>query len=123
MEHVALRGDRGGFAHHVRAGDWRHVYPIPDAISSSRAKEADALRFGATRLITGDEVAGEFDFILSTVSADLRWNDHLGALRPAGTLCVVGMPVDEIAISGMALLPAAKAVVGGKPRYRAVLEM
>ncbi|MGW6442288.1 NAD(P)-dependent alcohol dehydrogenase [Lentzea sp. NPDC055074] len=34
---TVLRGDRGGFASHVRASDWRHVHPIPDAIRSEHA--------------------------------------------------------------------------------------
>ncbi|SER59195.1 uncharacterized zinc-type alcohol dehydrogenase-like protein [Lentzea xinjiangensis] len=34
---TVLRGDRGGFASHVRASDWRHVHPIPDTIPSEQA--------------------------------------------------------------------------------------
>jgi alcohol/geraniol dehydrogenase (NADP+) len=34
---TVMRGDRGGFASHVRASDWRHVHPIPDAIASEHA--------------------------------------------------------------------------------------
>ncbi|MEV8376401.1 NAD(P)-dependent alcohol dehydrogenase [Kribbella sp. NPDC056861] len=34
---TVMRGDRGGFASHVRASHWQHVYKIPDALSSAEA--------------------------------------------------------------------------------------
>jgi alcohol/geraniol dehydrogenase (NADP+) len=172
---TVLRGDRGGFASHVRASDWRHVYPIPDAIrsehaaplfcagttvfaplldnnvlpthrvavigigglghlaiqflakwgcavtaiSTTPAKRADAERFGATDFIASgergalQEAAGSFDFVMSTVSADLPWDDYFGILRPQGRLCVVGFPARPLTFSQMSLLPAAKTIVGG----------
>ncbi|WP_329068683.1 NAD(P)-dependent alcohol dehydrogenase [Streptomyces sp. NBC_01429] len=36
-DNTAVRGNGGAFASHVRATDWRHVYPIPDAIASEYA--------------------------------------------------------------------------------------
>ena len=172
---TVLRGDRGGFASHVRASDWRHVYPIPDAIrsehaapllcagttvfspllvhnvlpthrvavvgigglghlaiqflakwgcavtaiSTTPAKRADAERFGAKDFIASGEpgalqkAAGTFDFVLSTVSADLPWDDYLGILRPEGRLCLVGVPEQPITVSQLSLIPEAKTVVGG----------
>ncbi|MFD4637013.1 NAD(P)-dependent alcohol dehydrogenase [Lentzea sp. NPDC058436] len=172
---TVMRGDRGAFAGHVRASDWRHVHPIPDAIPSAQAapllcagttvfspllvngvrptdrvavvgigglghlaiqflaawgcdvtaisttpaKKADAERFGASGFIASGEegalraAAGSFDFVLCTVSANLPWDDYVGLLRPQGTLCVVGVPEQPIALSPMSLLPAAKRVVGG----------
>lgn len=172
---TVLRGDRGGFASHVRASDWRHVHPIPDAIRSAHAapllcagttvfapllenqvlptyrvavvgigglghlaiqflarwgcavtaisrtpaKRADAERFGATDFIASGtpgalgEAAGSFDFVMSTVSADLPWDDYLGLLRPQGRLSVVGVPPRPFTVNQMSLLPAAKAIVGG----------
>lgn len=168
---TVLRGDRGGFASHVRASDWRHVHPIPDeipsaqaapllcagttvfppllehgvrpidrvavvgvgglghlaiqflakwgcevtAVSTTPAKEADARRFGATGFISekGALRANSFDFVLSTVSADLPWDDYLAALRPQGKLCVVGVPSGPISTAALSLLPGEKAVVGG----------
>lgn len=172
---TVLRGDRGAFADRVRASDWRHVHPIPDAISSAHAapllcagttvfaplldnhvlpthrvavvgigglghlaiqflakwgcavtaisttpdKRADAERFGATDFIASGEpgalsaAAGSFDFVLSTVSANLPWDDYLGILRPQGRLCVVGVSDRPLSIGALSLLPAAKSVVGG----------
>lgn len=91
------------------------------AISSSRDKEEMARGFGAAHFVATkgtDELqraAGSFDFILCTVSADLPWDDYLAALRPQGTLCVVGVPERPIALGIMSLLPAEKGVVGGIP--------
>ena len=172
---LVLRGDRGGFAHHVRASDWRHVYPIPDsmpsehaaplmcagttvfsplianrvlpthrvavvgigglghlalqfldkwgcevtAISTTEDKQADAERFGATSFIASREpgalraAAGSFDFVLSTVSGDLPWDDYLGILSPQGRLCVAGVPDRPISVSALGLVSEAKEIVGG----------
>ncbi|MFG1923021.1 NAD(P)-dependent alcohol dehydrogenase [Cryptosporangium sp. NPDC048952] len=91
------------------------------AISSSRSKEDDARGFGAAAVIASSENGaldahrGEFDFILSTVSADLPWDDYLGLLAPGGTLCLVGVPQKPFTVGPMALLPQAKALVGGVP--------
>lgn len=172
-----LRGDRGGFAHHVRASDWRHAHPIPDAIpseqaapllcagatvfspmvrrgvrptdrvavvgigglghlavqffaawgcdvtaiSSTRAKEGDARRFGANQVIGSAEpgalaaARNTFDFVLSTVSADLPWDEYLSILRPGGMLCVVGLPEHPMTFSALSLLPEEKVIAGGIP--------
>lgn len=50
---------------------------------------------------------------MSTVPADLPWDDYLGTLRPQGRLCVVGLPDRPITFTPLSLLPAAKTIVGG----------
>ena len=87
------------------------------AISRSRDKAGDARRFGATQVLHEDFDGHrqEFDFILSTVSADLPWDDYLELLRPGGTLSVVGVPPGAITTSPMTLLPQAKSIAGGVP--------
>ena len=72
------------------------------AISSSHDKDEDARKLGAVRFIAtkgADELAraaGAFDFILSTVSADIPWGDYVAALRPQGRLVIVGLPESDI---------------------------
>ncbi|SDD99761.1 NAD(P)-dependent alcohol dehydrogenase [Auraticoccus monumenti] len=174
---TVMRGDRGGFASHVRASSWQHVYRIPDeitsaeaapllcagstvfapllrhgvrpvdrvavvgigglghlaiqfmsrwgchvtAVSGSAGKEEAALALGASAFLNSrDEgalgwVRGTFDLILSTVSADLPWDQYVDALRPGGTLSIVGLPAAAISVSPMSLLPQAKVVAGGVP--------
>jgi alcohol/geraniol dehydrogenase (NADP+) len=91
------------------------------AISSSRDKEEQARGFGARHFIaTKDtdelkQASGSFDFIMSTVSADLPWDDYLAALKPQGTLCIVGLPENTISLGKFSLLPAEKVVAGGIP--------
>jgi uncharacterized zinc-type alcohol dehydrogenase-like protein len=91
------------------------------AMSSSRDKEAEARELGAAHFIatrnTDDlkSAARSFDFIISTVSADLPWDEYLGALRPQGKLCIVGVPESSIAVSVFSLLPAEKVIMGGIP--------
>jgi uncharacterized zinc-type alcohol dehydrogenase-like protein len=92
------------------------------AISSTHDKDEQARRFGATHVIATrgtDELvkaARTFDFILSTVSADLPWDEYLSALRPGGKLCIVGIPDKPISFSCWNLIAGEKSIVGGQPR-------
>ncbi|MET0901350.1 MAG: NAD(P)-dependent alcohol dehydrogenase [Mycobacterium sp.] len=172
---IAFRGDRGGFASSVRAGDWRFAYPLPDAIdlahagpllcagvtafapfirhnikptdhiaivgigglghlaiqfarawgcevtaiSTSPDKREQAVELGAHHFITSrgtDELAAAvntFDFIVSTVTGAIPWDDYLAALKPQGTLIVVGVPETAMQISPMSLVFSEKTISGG----------
>ena len=63
------------------------------ALSTSKDKEEEALKMGADFFVnTRDtaelkKIAGSFDFLLSTVSADQDWQALVNSLRPKGTLC------------------------------------
>ncbi|GJG89387.1 alcohol dehydrogenase [Gemmatimonadetes bacterium T265] len=91
------------------------------AITSTPDKAEQARGFGAARVIATrdtDELAhaaSTFDFILSTVSADLPWDQYVAALRPGGTLCVVGIPPHPVAVAPFGLIGGEKRVVGGQP--------
>ena len=88
------------------------------AISSSHDKDDQARKLGATRFLATrgtDELkaaAGSFDFLISTVSADVPWNDYVAALRPGGRLVIVGIPESDLKLSAFGLL-AEKSVTGG----------
>jgi uncharacterized zinc-type alcohol dehydrogenase-like protein len=95
------------------------------AFSTSKDKEDEAKSLGAHYFVntrdTGalKKVAGSFDFLLSTVSADQDWGAYVNALRPKGTLCVVGAAPSPIQLSAFALISGQKAVSGsptGSPR-------
>lgn len=94
------------------------------AISSSTSKRDEAFDLGADHFIAtkgSDDLAkaaGTFDVILSTVSADIPWDDYLFALKPQGVLCVVGVPESELKIGPFALLAAEKTICGGVPASR-----
>jgi uncharacterized zinc-type alcohol dehydrogenase-like protein len=88
------------------------------AFSTSPDKEAEARAMGAHRFVTTREasalnaVRGSFDFILSTVTADLPWLDYMRALRPRGTLCFVGAPPSAISLPAFSLIGGNKKVSG-----------
>ncbi|MEI9980187.1 MAG: NAD(P)-dependent alcohol dehydrogenase [Edaphobacter sp.] len=95
------------------------------AFSTSKDKETEAKELGAHHFVntrdTGalKKVAGSFDLLLSTVSADQDWQAYVGALRPKGMLCIVGASPSPMQIAGASLLSAEKAVSGsntGSPR-------
>lgn len=172
---LAHRGDRGGFATSVRAGDWRFVYPLPEgidlelagplicagattfapfvrhgirptdhvavvgigglghlaiqfarawgcevtAISSSPDKRDDATGLGAHHFIATRgttelaDAAETFDYIISTVTADIPWDEYLAALKPQGTLIVVGNPQKPMQLDSMSLVFSEKMIAGG----------
>ena len=90
------------------------------AISSSHNKDEEARKFGASHFIAtkdGNELkkaAGTFDFILSTVSADVNWADYIAALRPHGRLCIVGIPENDIKVPAFGIIQQEKSVTGGR---------
>jgi uncharacterized zinc-type alcohol dehydrogenase-like protein len=95
------------------------------ALSTSLDKEAEALKMGAHHFVNSREtaemrkIAGSFDFVLSTVSADQDWQALINSLRPKGTLCVVGVPPSPIALQAFPLISGQKAISGspiGSPR-------
>ena len=91
------------------------------AISSTHEKDDAARGFGAHHTIATrdtDELAAaarSFDFILATASGDLPWDAYLQALRPGGTLCIVGIPPSPIGFSIWNLVGGEKSIVGGQP--------
>ncbi len=91
------------------------------AISSTHEKDEAALSFGARRVIaTRDSAelanaARTFDFILSTVSADLPWDAYMNSLRPGGKLCIVGIPEKPVSVSPWSIIGGEKSIVGGQP--------
>jgi uncharacterized zinc-type alcohol dehydrogenase-like protein len=95
------------------------------ALSTSKDKEAEALKLGADHFVnTRDmgafkKIAGSFDFVLSTVSADQDWPGLVASLRPKGTLCIVGVPTSPIAVPAFPLINGQKSIAGspgGSPR-------
>ena len=95
------------------------------AFSTSKDKEAEARELGAHHFLntrdTGalKKVAGSFDFLLSTVSADQDWQGYINALRPKGVLCVVGIAPSPLQIQAFSLIGGQRAVSGspsGSPR-------
>ncbi|MFN7728500.1 MAG: NAD(P)-dependent alcohol dehydrogenase [Bdellovibrio sp.] len=75
-------------------------------LSTSEKKRGDALKLGAHKFAvtkTPEDfaaLAGTFDFILDTISADHDYNAYLGLLKKGGTLTLVGVPNPQPLASG-----------------------
>jgi len=102
------------------------------AISTSPDKEKEARGFGAHRFLATREpkalasAAGSLDFVLSTVFVAQDWTALLHTLRPNGTLCLVGLPGEPLAVPAMVLALAQRrltgSIIGGRPAIREMLE-
>jgi uncharacterized zinc-type alcohol dehydrogenase-like protein len=103
------------------------------AFSSSASKENEARTLGAHRFVNTREskamrdVAGTLDFILTTASADQDWGILIQALRPMGTLCIVGVPPSPVALQAFPLIAGIRSITGspiGSPhRIREMLDV
>jgi uncharacterized zinc-type alcohol dehydrogenase-like protein len=86
--------------------------------STSQAKEADARRLGAHGFaVTRDEttfkrLAGLFDLLIDTVSAQHDYNQYLGLLRPFGALVLNGVPPVPSPLAAFALIAGNKRIAG-----------
>ena len=87
-------------------------------LSSSRAKEADAKRLGAHAFELTSEpenfkkLAGRFDILIDTVSADHDFNAYLGLLRTEGTMVCLGIPPTPAPVAVMGLIFGNKKLAG-----------
>jgi uncharacterized zinc-type alcohol dehydrogenase-like protein len=103
------------------------------AFSTSSAKEEEARALGAHHFVNTREskmmreVAGKFDFILTTINADQDWMSYIQALRPTGTLCFVGAPPSPIAVNAFPLISGIRTITGspiGSPhRLREMIDV
>lgn len=86
------------------------------AFSTSPEKEAEARKLGASHFINTKEegaleaVVSRFDFIISTVSADLDWMAYINALRPKGRLHIVGVAPNPLSFGVFPLIMGQKQV-------------
>lgn len=86
------------------------------ALSTAKDKEAEAKKFGADEFLLLSEIklgmTPRFDFILSTVYADLQWASILSLLKPDGKLCLVGLPSSELKIPARLLVSGNRSICG-----------
>src|SRR5690606_18138506 len=86
--------------------------------STSPSKEADARSLGADHfVITRDPanlapLAGTYNFILDTVSADHDLNQYIGLLGIGGTMVVVGVPPTPAQLHQFGLIFGNKTLAG-----------
>jgi uncharacterized zinc-type alcohol dehydrogenase-like protein len=87
-------------------------------LSHSASKEADARRLGAHEFeITSQprtfrKLAGRFDLIVDTVSAEHDLGPYLGALKVDGAMVLVGVPPKPAAVHAFSLIGGRKSLSG-----------
>jgi uncharacterized zinc-type alcohol dehydrogenase-like protein len=87
-------------------------------LSQTLKKMEDGLRLGASDYFatsdpdTFEKLAGQFDLILNTVSANLNMADYLSLLKLDGTLVELGMPENPMAVPAGALVFGRRSIAG-----------
>ncbi len=87
-------------------------------LSTSRSKEADSRRLGASDFAvtkepsTFERLERQFDLILDTISAPHDYDSYLGLLRPRGTMAIVGIPTDPTPLKAKSLINGNKRLAG-----------
>ena len=87
-------------------------------LSTSSSKEQDALKLGAhhfevtSQPETMKKLKGEFDFILSTISAEHDYNQYLDLLKVNGTMVVVGAPPKPSVVNAFTIIGKRRSLAG-----------
>lgn len=87
-------------------------------LSRSKGKEKDAERLGAhhfeitTDKSTMERLAGNFDFIIDTVSAEHDYNQYLTLLRTNGVMVLLGVPPKPSDVAAFHLIAGRRSLVG-----------
>lgn len=87
-------------------------------LSQSLKKQEDGLRLGAKHFYatsnadTFQKLAGHFDLIINTVSAQMDWNQYLGLLKVNGSMVVVGIPENQVPVGAFSLIMGRRSLAG-----------
>jgi len=87
-------------------------------LSQSLKKQEDGLRLGADHFFatsdpaTFEQLAGSFDLIVNTVSANLDMDQYLGLLGLDGTLVEVGAPEQPMPVAAFSLIGNRRSLAG-----------
>jgi alcohol dehydrogenase (NADP+) len=89
-------------------------------LSQSLKKQADGKRLGADHFYatsdpeTFTKVAGSFDLIINTVSAQIDWSQYLDLLKLDGTMVIVGLPEKDIPVGAFSLTARRRSIAGSQ---------
>ncbi len=87
-------------------------------LSQSLGKAGDGKRMGADHYYatsdpqTFEKLAGTFDLIINTVSAQMDWNQYLELLKLDGTMVVVGIPEQQVPLGASSLVGGRRSLAG-----------
>ena len=96
-------------------------------VSRSNAKKPDAKRLGAHEYALWDDpkLAGRFDLVIDTVSADHDVNAPLAWTKVGGAAVLVGAPPKPLALRAFSVIPnktLAGSLIGGIPETQEMLD-
>ncbi|WP_440411009.1 NAD(P)-dependent alcohol dehydrogenase [Neorhizobium petrolearium] len=87
-------------------------------LSQSLSKKEDGLRLGADHYYATSDaetfkaLAGTFDLIICTVSAEIDWNAYLNLLKVNGSMVLVGVPEHSVPVHAFSLVPGRRSLAG-----------
>ncbi|MFP5077311.1 NAD(P)-dependent alcohol dehydrogenase [Rhizobium sp. YIM 134829] len=87
-------------------------------LSQSLSKKEDGLKLGATHYYatkdpeTFKTLAGSFDLILCTVSAEIDWNAYLSLLKVDGAMVLLGIPENPVPVHAFGLVGGRRSLAG-----------
>jgi uncharacterized zinc-type alcohol dehydrogenase-like protein len=87
-------------------------------LSHSLKKKDDGKRLGADRFYatsdpeTFTQLAGYFDLIINTVSAEIDWNQYFALLKLDSAMVLVGVPEKKIPVGAMPLVARRRSLAG-----------
>ncbi|WP_457946549.1 NAD(P)-dependent alcohol dehydrogenase [Pseudarthrobacter sp. alpha12b] len=87
-------------------------------LSQSLKKQEDGLRLGADSYFatsdpaTFEQLAGQFDLIINTVSASIDISSYLGLLKLDGAMVNVGAPAEPLPVNAFALIGGRRSFAG-----------
>jgi uncharacterized zinc-type alcohol dehydrogenase-like protein len=87
-------------------------------LSQTLSKKEDGLKLGAKEYYATSDaetfktLAGTFDLILCTVSADIDWNAYLSLLKVDGAMVLLGVPEKAVPVHAFSLIGGRKTLAG-----------
>ena len=87
-------------------------------LSQSLKKQEDGKRLGADHFYatsdpdTFEKLKGQFDLIVNTVPAASNWDQFVSLLATDGSLVMVGVPDDAVAVNGFPLIAKRRSIAG-----------
>lgn len=87
-------------------------------LSQTLSKQTDGKRLGADHYYatsdpdTFEKLAGYFDLIVNTVSAEIDWSQYLSLLKLDGAFVVVGAPSNPVPVAAFALIGGRHSLAG-----------
>lgn len=87
-------------------------------LSQTLSKKEDGLKLGAKEYYatsdaeTFQKLAGTFDLILCTVSADIDWNAYLSLLKVDGAMVLLGVPEKPVPVHAFSLIGGRRTLAG-----------